>query len=201
MKREEKNQMTKRKIVESALREFSKNGYRGCSVNDICKNGGVSKGIVYHYFETKEELYLVCVEECFTLLAQFIGEDLIEWNGNKEEGLDEYFRRRELFFYQSPKYKNIFTEAVVFPSTNLKEGIKEKISLFEDLNKKILKRMIENVKLREGLDIEDVLDVFQDYQGYINSSSNKKKQDDEFIEHEKRAKKAISILLYGVVER
>ena len=106
-----------------------------------------------------------------------------------------------MFFYQNPKYKNIFTEAVVFPSTNLKEGIKEKISLFEDLNKKILKRMIENVKLREGLDIEDVLDVFQDYQGYINSSSNKKKQDDEFIEHEKRAKKAISILLYGVVER
>ena len=165
MKREEKNQMTKRKIVESALREFSKNGYRGCSVNDICKNGGVSKGIVYHYFETKEELYLVCVEECFTLLAQFIGEDLIEWNGNKEEGLDEYFRRRELFFYQNPKYKNIFTEAVVFPSTNLKEGIKEKISLFEDLNKKILKRMIANVQLRAGLDIEDVLDVFQDYQG------------------------------------
>lgn len=201
MKREEKNQMTKRKIVESALREFSKNGYRGCSVNDVCQNGGVSKGIVYHYFETKEELYLVCVEECFTLLAQFIGEDLIEWNGNTEEGLDEYFRRRELFFYQNPKYKNIFTEAVVFPSTNLKEGIKEKISLFEDLNKKILKRMIENVKLREGLDIKDVLDVFQDYQGYINSSSNKKRQDDEFIEHEKRAKKAISILLYGVVEK
>ena len=77
MKREEKNQLTKRKIVDSALREFSKNGYRGCSVNDICRHGGVSKGIVYHYFDTKESLYLFCVEECFALLTKHIGEDLI----------------------------------------------------------------------------------------------------------------------------
>ena len=86
MKREEKNQLTKRKIVDSALREFSKNGYMGCSANDICRNGGVSKGIVYHYFDTKELLYLFCVEECFSLLTKHIGEDLIFWDGSIEEG-------------------------------------------------------------------------------------------------------------------
>ena len=73
---EEKNQLTKRKIVDSALREFSKNGYMGCSVNDICRNGGVSKGIAYHYFDTKESLYLFCVEECFALL-DFTGQSLV----------------------------------------------------------------------------------------------------------------------------
>ena len=73
---EEKNQLTKRKIVGSALREFSKNGYRGCSVNDIYRHGGVSKGIVYHYFDTKESLYLFFVEECFALL-DFTGQSLV----------------------------------------------------------------------------------------------------------------------------
>lgn len=201
MKREEKNQMTKRKIVESALREFSKNGYRGSSVNDICQNGGVSKGIVYHYFDTKEELYLVCVEECFTLLEAFIGKDLINWKGDTEEGLEEYFRRRDNFFVQNPKYQNIFTEALVYPSTNLKEGIREKIASFENLNKKILRNMIENVDLREGISVDDVIEVFLDYQGYINSTGNKNGQENDFHEHEARAKKAISILLYGVVRR
>ena len=76
MKREEKNQLTKRKIVDSALREFSKNGYRGCSVNDICRHGGVSKGIAYHYFDTKESLNLFCVEEYFALL-DFTGQSLV----------------------------------------------------------------------------------------------------------------------------
>ena len=47
---------------------------------------------------------------------------------------------------------------------------------------------------------EEIIEVFQDYQGYINTSGNKN-GDDSFSEHEKRAKKAISILLYGVVER
>ncbi|MGN1189254.1 MAG: TetR/AcrR family transcriptional regulator, partial [Candidatus Ornithospirochaeta sp.] len=201
MNRQEKNQMTRRKIVESALREFSKSGYRGCSVNDICQNGGVSKGIVYHYFDTKEELYLVCVEECFTLLEEFIGKDLIEWNGECEAGLEEYFRRRDNFFIKNPKYQNIFTEAIVYPSTNLKKRISEKISSFEELNKRILRNMIEHVELRDGLSIEDVIEVFLDYQGYINSSPNKNGVENDFHEHERRAKKAISILLYGVVKR
>ena len=76
MKREEKNQITKRKIVDSALRKFSTNGYMGCSANDICRNGGVSKGIAYHYFDTKESLYLFFVEECFALL-DFTGQSLV----------------------------------------------------------------------------------------------------------------------------
>lgn len=200
MKREEKNQMTKRKIIDSALREFSKNGYRGASVNDICLNGGVSKGIVYHYFDTKEELYLLCVEECFSLLTDYIGEDLIEWKGEVEEGLDEYFKRREKFFYLNPIYINIFTEAMIFPSSNLKEGIKRKTRIFDVLNKKILRGIIGNAKLGKDIGEDDVIEIFLDYQGYINSNSEKR-NNESFIEHERRVKKAISILLYGVFER
>ena len=61
MKREEKNQQTKRRIMESALKEFAEQGYGASSVNNICSCEGVSKGIIYHYFQTKDELYLVCV--------------------------------------------------------------------------------------------------------------------------------------------
>ena len=69
MKREEKNQQTRRRIMDSALAEFAANGYGGSSVNTICAAQGISKGIVYHYFESKDELYLACVEECFQCLT------------------------------------------------------------------------------------------------------------------------------------
>lgn len=36
MKREEKNQQTRRRIMDSALAEFAANGYGGSSVNTIC---------------------------------------------------------------------------------------------------------------------------------------------------------------------
>ena len=72
MKREEKNQQTKRRIMDSALAEFAQQGYGASSVNTICSAQGISKGIIYHYFKTKDELYLACVEECFEQLTEFL---------------------------------------------------------------------------------------------------------------------------------
>ena len=70
MKREEKNQQTQRRIMDSALAEFAEKGHGGSSVNTICAAQGISKGIIYHYFENKDELYLACVEECFQRPSQ-----------------------------------------------------------------------------------------------------------------------------------
>lgn len=56
MKREEKNQQTKRRIMDSALAEFSSKGYGASSVNAISAAQDVSKGIIYHYFETRRHL-------------------------------------------------------------------------------------------------------------------------------------------------
>lgn len=69
MKREEKNQQMRRRIMDSALTEFSKKGYGASSVNTICSAQEISKGILYHYFDTKDGLFLACVTECFTLLT------------------------------------------------------------------------------------------------------------------------------------
>ena len=40
MKREEKNQQMRRRIMDSALTEFSKKGYGASSVNTICQRPG-----------------------------------------------------------------------------------------------------------------------------------------------------------------
>ena len=76
MKREEKNQQMRRRIMDSALMEFSVKGYGASSVNTICGEKDISKGILYHYFDTKDDLFLACVRECFTLLTEFIRENM-----------------------------------------------------------------------------------------------------------------------------
>ena len=45
MKREEKNQLTRRRIMDAALTEFSEQGYGASSVNTICSARGVSKAL------------------------------------------------------------------------------------------------------------------------------------------------------------
>ncbi len=48
---------TRRKIIiETALKMFAKHGYHSTSISQISKEAGISKGLMYNYFESKEEL-------------------------------------------------------------------------------------------------------------------------------------------------
>lgn len=44
-------------ITEAALEAFAKNGYAATRVEEVAKRAGVSKGLLYLYFKTKEELF------------------------------------------------------------------------------------------------------------------------------------------------
>ena len=89
MKREEKNQQMRRRIMDSALAEFSGQSYGASSVNNICSAQGISKGIIYHYFKTKDELFLACVKECFSLLTAYISERMQQGEGTARERLEQ----------------------------------------------------------------------------------------------------------------
>lgn len=39
------------------MKEFSKNSFQNASTNVIAKEAGISKGLLFHYFGTKERLY------------------------------------------------------------------------------------------------------------------------------------------------
>ncbi|GAA0180205.1 TetR/AcrR family transcriptional regulator [Clostridium sediminicola] len=47
----------KDRIINSSLEEFSKNSYEKASTNNIVRNAGISKGLLYHYFKSKKSLY------------------------------------------------------------------------------------------------------------------------------------------------
>jgi AcrR family transcriptional regulator len=48
---------TRRAIVTSARRLFGAHGYASTSVDDIARDARVTKGAIYHHFDTKEELF------------------------------------------------------------------------------------------------------------------------------------------------
>ena len=43
-------------IKEAALELFAVNGYSGTSIHQVAKAAGVSKGLIYNYFDSKEDL-------------------------------------------------------------------------------------------------------------------------------------------------
>ena len=44
------------KILMAAMELFATNGFPGTSVNAIAKKAGISKGLIYNYFESKEDI-------------------------------------------------------------------------------------------------------------------------------------------------
>ena len=49
---------TKKKLERVALRLFSKRGFDQVSIRDICQEAKVSVGTFYHYFDSKEHVFL-----------------------------------------------------------------------------------------------------------------------------------------------
>jgi len=49
-------------LLEAALRIFAERGYASTRLEDVAASVGVTKGTIYHYFATKEELLLRAIE-------------------------------------------------------------------------------------------------------------------------------------------
>lgn len=62
MNMQQRSEETRSRIIESAVKLFSARGYNAASVDDICKDAGMSKGAFYHHFESKQALFLALLD-------------------------------------------------------------------------------------------------------------------------------------------
>ena len=67
------------RIINAAIEEFSMYPYEKASTNNIVKNAGISKGLLFHYFENKQELYDKLMGFVINKLAKEIMSD-INWD-------------------------------------------------------------------------------------------------------------------------
>jgi AcrR family transcriptional regulator len=50
-------------IAAAALKLFARDGFAGTRLEEVAKRAGISKGTIYLYFDTKEDLFKACVRE------------------------------------------------------------------------------------------------------------------------------------------
>lgn len=196
MNREVKNQLTKGKVLESAMVEFADKGYDAASMNSLCASGGVSKGIVYHYFQDKDELYMACVSACFNKLLQETSKIQFDDSAGIEEGMKTYFDGREAFFAGNPECCKLFCSATSNPPEHLSGQVAQARSELDALSLQILIRLVGKAKLRPGIQLEEVAEEFQHYQDYFNLRTRNLSPD----ARERACRLSLNILLYGVIE-
>lgn len=66
----------KEKILEVGIEEFASKGYENANINIIAKNAGISIGLMYKYFNTKEDLFFTCLQRGMSILDETIDDIL-----------------------------------------------------------------------------------------------------------------------------
>ena len=64
----------RRQILDAAVRVFARRGFQGSRVADIADEAGVAYGLVYHYFQSKDQVLDTLFTERWSILLEAIAE-------------------------------------------------------------------------------------------------------------------------------
>lgn len=77
------------RMINSALKVFSQYGYRHASTDEIVKGAGISKGLLFHYFESKIGLYSFL----YDYVTRFVALELTQYVEKDENDYFELYKQ------------------------------------------------------------------------------------------------------------
>lgn len=66
----------RQQILEAALQVFAEDSYHGSSIAVVAKRANISKGLIYNYFQSKEEILMTLVTDLFDEAISLMDLDL-----------------------------------------------------------------------------------------------------------------------------
>lgn len=157
MTQKERQAQSRREILLASLEEFGTVGYTQATVDGICARRHISKGMMYHYFSGKDDLFLLCAADLFEKLSAFLDQlQPPDEQPSAFAGLTAYYQCREQFFAANPIYYKVFESAMLHPPTHLEAQLRELRAPVWQRNRQMLQRAARRYPLRDGLCPEQV---------------------------------------------
>lgn len=205
MRKEEKTRRTYEKILSAAIVEFGTKSYDSASLTTLCNEKQISKGLIYHNFKNKDELYLKCVELCFEEMTAYLKSTDYRAESVRES-MDNLWRIRQQFFEENPYYCNIFFYTVLQPPNHLKKEIQALRQAYDEYYVNCLRELLQQLRLRDGIGIEAALEYFtiflEMYNGYFQGKSGEKDDIHALVEdHEGKLSRIMDLMLYGIAKK
>lgn len=205
MKKEEKTKRTYERILSAAIIEFGTKSYDNASLTTLCNENQISKGLIYHNFKNKDELYLKCVELCFEKMTDYFKSR--EYRAeNVQESMHNLFRIRQDFFKENPYYCNIFFNTVLQPPEHLRNAIQKLRRKYDEFYLQCFKELLQQIQLRDEITVEAAMEYFmfflETFNGIFRNRSDG--QEDMYalmVDHEINLSKILDIMLYGVAKK
>lgn len=106
--REEQKRVTRQRILQCALIEFSQRGFDAASLRDIAKEAQISFSAIQKHFGTKEELWRAAIDDMFARQEAELGfPDLSEVEQLRLADMREMIRRYVRYCARHPEHMRI----------------------------------------------------------------------------------------------
>ncbi|MFD0621385.1 TetR/AcrR family transcriptional regulator [Paenibacillus sp. GCM10027629] len=147
------------RIMNAAMKEFAQKGYEQASTNEIVKDAEISKGILFHYFKNKKEMFLFLFDRAVELmmeefLAKLDAEErdlFVKWRQAAMLKLDLITRHPDLFDFLRVAY--------VEDAAEIKDDLKQRNHDLMSTGFNVMFSHIDTTKFKEGTDIERTLNI------------------------------------------
>lgn len=147
------------KILEASISEFADKGFDKASTNEIVKKAEISKGILFHYFNNKKNLFLyvydyssqLCMDEFFKRVD--------------ENESDIFVKLRQISTFKLEllnKYPSIFKflEVAVGGKCNeVKSEIEERNKRLSESSYSKIFNNLDKSKFRDGVDVSRAINI------------------------------------------
>ncbi|WP_017185201.1 TetR/AcrR family transcriptional regulator [Alkalibacillus haloalkaliphilus] len=175
------------RIINAALQEFAEKGYEQASTNQIVKNAGIGKGMLFYYFNNKQELYDYLINYCFDLVQK----GYVQQIDLSEPDFIERFRQASMskltFFDENPYVFNFLGVIMLTEDELLSSDTRNKIKQLQQIAFDSIYKNIDYSLFREDVDVQKAMDLIKwSMDGYREYMSQKYKGEElENVDMEK----------------
>jgi AcrR family transcriptional regulator len=118
MTRRQKQAETRKSLLRSAAKAFCRKGLEGASVDEVAQEAGYTKGAFYANFKSKEELFLVMLDERFSeqldRLESLLGGQAEDPGEEARHAAEEFIRS----FRGEDEWRRLYFEFVAYALRN-----------------------------------------------------------------------------------
>jgi AcrR family transcriptional regulator len=145
------------RILEAARSCFGRLGFAGATVEAIASEAGVSNGLLYQFFRSKEHLLGVVLEELVRDWARAMAAG--EREASASAALEAVFRGAVEFARGNPLLPALLTGDAQLQLARFRVSSADRVAAHRELVARILRRGVESGELAPDLDVTAAADV------------------------------------------
>ena len=155
-------------IINAGYRVFSQNSYKKSPMSEIAGAAGISKSLLFHYFQNKKELYLFLWNNCADVTMQYLNEWGCYEQNDMFENMYRGLKAKAFIMRQYPDMGNFVIKAYYEKDPEVCGEIKKSIAERGVFKKNVAQLRLDPEQFVPGLDLQMMYqDMYWASEGYL----------------------------------